>query len=524
MSDADSNAATDDHPAPDFEVPRLEVLFDSFEDFLEQAAADLAAAKFEIRPKEDLGDGDLAHLEIGLRERPALIRALGRVVETPGDADGGNGSATTRLSLTWVDPASDGLIASIRRWYPPVAGAETPAADTGPSAFDSAEWDVDFDALDDQEPDMPLPAVDDDDGDLEEVMEPEAEIEPQGETAPEAEVEEEAAVEAEDEAAPKPEEPEPRDAEDAFERLDAAHPQRHASPETATDPFSFNEDNLYDSKLRPPEEVDTGSFPLRQEPWRAPHPGAVAERELRPPGGTTASRPSALAFGESVALKTDSPKRSRRWLAIVAVLAIAAIVAGAWWSLRDRPRPASGSAAARSAQPGPAAAPPHVPVSIEPAPTASPPETATTGAPAAGEPASGDEQPAVTPPTTDSVPAEPAEVVDIAAEVESALRAWALAWSEKRVDDFIGCYTPDYSPADLDRETWMRQRRSRISAPATIEVGVSQVEVEVLDDSSAVARFFQTYVAKSKRRTTWKTFELVRGEDGWKIRKEATGK
>lgn len=172
------------------------------------------------------------------------------------------------------------------------------------------------------------------------------------------------------------------------------------------------------------------------------------------------------------AASADSGKRRAFWILLALVLAVA-LAAALWW------RPSSVAA--------PAARSP-----IEPPPSAPPMPAAPPSSPAVAEP-----------------------------QQLRAVDGWARAWSDQRVDDYFASYSPYFTPAGgLDRETWERQRRTRILAPRWIEVGVAFVELaEIAPDLSRV-RFVQAYESDSYADVVRKVLVLERREDGWKILEE----
>ncbi len=127
------------------------------------------------------------------------------------------------------------------------------------------------------------------------------------------------------------------------------------------------------------------------------------------------------------------------------------------------------------------------------------------------------------PPTEAPPPAsepEAAEAVDHEAateQVERVLLAWADAWSRQDPDSYLELYGPEYSPPGLDRDAWQRQRRARITAPESIEVTVSELDVELAGTERAIARFHQLYATGDKALSARKTLEIERLTAGWKI-------
>lgn len=151
-------------------------------------------------------------------------------------------------------------------------------------------------------------------------------------------------------------------------------------------------------------------------------------------------------------------------------------------------------------------------------------ERAHSGAPLQAPPAAGP-LPAAEQTAASPAPAEPA--ADLAndpaaavAAIEQVVRSWAAAWSGQQPEAYLGFYDPAFRPSDVDRREWERQRRSRILAPGHILVQVTDLEVELIDPSRAVARFHQSYQTDATHLFTWKTMVLARRPAGWAIVEE----
>ncbi|MDQ0012163.1 ketosteroid isomerase-like protein [Variovorax boronicumulans] len=138
--------------------------------------------------------------------------------------------------------------------------------------------------------------------------------------------------------------------------------------------------------------------------------------------------------------------------------------------------------------------------------------------------------PAATPPAPAApaaAPAAPAAAPAQApnagiAEVETAVRAWAAAWSARDVDRYLAAYAPDFTPAKKqDRKQWEAERRTRITNKSKISVAVDDLVISV-SGQTASARFKQVYSADKLKNTDRKTLELQRVGDKWLIRKEST--
>ena len=106
------------------------------------------------------------------------------------------------------------------------------------------------------------------------------------------------------------------------------------------------------------------------------------------------------------------------------------------------------------------------------------------------------------------------------ADVETAVRAWATAWSGKDLAGYLAAYSPDFRPASgQSRSTWEQERRSRILGKSRIGVELRNLNV-VVRGQTATASFQQIYSSDQVNETNAKTLELVRRNGGWVIAKE----
>jgi ketosteroid isomerase-like protein len=166
------------------------------------------------------------------------------------------------------------------------------------------------------------------------------------------------------------------------------------------------------------------------------------------------------------------------------------------------------------AAPTPAPAP--APVAPAPAPKPSPaPVPAPAPAPVS--------KPATSPAPAPAPTAAPTEAkADASArEVESALRAWAAAWSKKDLAGYFAAYSHDFTGGKT-RKTWEQERRDRIQGKRSISVKLSDIDVTV-SGNKATARFHQDYKADSLSISSGKRVDMVRTGGEWVIVKESSG-
>ncbi len=106
-------------------------------------------------------------------------------------------------------------------------------------------------------------------------------------------------------------------------------------------------------------------------------------------------------------------------------------------------------------------------------------------------------------------------------DLEELTLAWADAWSRQRARTYLAFYSPGFVPPDaLSRADWEALREERILKPRSIRVEVRDLETEILSPERARVSFDQIYRSDRFHDQVRKTFELVRGEQGWQILEE----
>ena len=116
--------------------------------------------------------------------------------------------------------------------------------------------------------------------------------------------------------------------------------------------------------------------------------------------------------------------------------------------------------------------------------------------------------------------AAPASDEELSA-ARATIRAWAQAWSEQRVEDYLDFYSVGFEPAGGEPlSEWRRQRQLRVSRPSWIRVTIGDIDLRLLSSDTALATFDQSYETATYRDRTRKTLELVRDDGTWKIEEE----
>lgn len=128
-----------------------------------------------------------------------------------------------------------------------------------------------------------------------------------------------------------------------------------------------------------------------------------------------------------------------------------------------------------------------------------------------------------TPAVTEKPATKPAVVAtgDTKADLLKATHAWAAAWSAQNSSKYLGFYADDFkTPAGTDRATWEAQRKERIAKPKSIEVGIADAKVSVIDAQHASVSFKQSYRATHLKTSSHKVLIWVKTSNGWQIAEE----
>ena len=110
---------------------------------------------------------------------------------------------------------------------------------------------------------------------------------------------------------------------------------------------------------------------------------------------------------------------------------------------------------------------------------------------------------------------------DSLALIEDTVRAWARAWSQRQVDEYLAFYSASFEPAGgLMRSEWREQRRDRLTRPRLIVVSLGQIDLRLTEEIRAEVAFVQTYRSNLYADKVDKILVLEREQSGWKIASE----
>ncbi len=105
---------------------------------------------------------------------------------------------------------------------------------------------------------------------------------------------------------------------------------------------------------------------------------------------------------------------------------------------------------------------------------------------------------------------------------EAALQSWARAWSAQDVNAYLAMYSDQFVPDDgASRTAWAAERRERVSAPSSIDVSISDVQVSRRGDQ-ALVRFNQRYRSNTYQDQESKALLMGESGDGWQILREGS--
>ncbi len=146
--------------------------------------------------------------------------------------------------------------------------------------------------------------------------------------------------------------------------------------------------------------------------------------------------------------------------------------------------------------------------------------------------------PVVTPPpvtpavTAETKPTTPAQAPEVKAvkepssnnnskEVQAAVLAWADAWSDRNVKEYLAAYGKNFdTPGSMSRSEWEAERRQRITSKANISVKLENLNISI-NGNKATAKFRQDYKANGVSKYSRKTLELAKTGERWFIVKES---
>ena len=115
----------------------------------------------------------------------------------------------------------------------------------------------------------------------------------------------------------------------------------------------------------------------------------------------------------------------------------------------------------------------------------------------------------------------PAAAADASEDIKAAVAKWAKAWSDQDVDTYLASYSSSFkTPKGESRSAWENLRRSRISAPKSIKLEISDLNISMDSNTQARVSFKQNYRASHLSQRTGKTLVMINTNGQWLIEQE----
>ncbi len=129
--------------------------------------------------------------------------------------------------------------------------------------------------------------------------------------------------------------------------------------------------------------------------------------------------------------------------------------------------------------------------------------------------------PELPPVTAETTVAVTALSDDVRQALEQTVDQWASAWQGQQVDAYLAFYSADFAvPGQQGRRAWETLRRSRLTRPGDITIGIAFDLFEIVAPDVAEVTFRQTYSSDVYSDVTNKTLKLRNEAAGWKILEE----
>jgi len=123
----------------------------------------------------------------------------------------------------------------------------------------------------------------------------------------------------------------------------------------------------------------------------------------------------------------------------------------------------------------------------------------------------------------ESEPNESHSQLSVDDHIRTLVSQWAVSWSKKNYTAYINFYKNDYKPKPwISHDSWLVLRKKRLEKEY-IQVNISNIEIEIIDESQANAFFDQYYESNTYTDATRKQLVFSKiNNDSWKIVKEDT--
>ncbi len=122
--------------------------------------------------------------------------------------------------------------------------------------------------------------------------------------------------------------------------------------------------------------------------------------------------------------------------------------------------------------------------------------------------------------SSDASPSGAAEETPFDRQVLDAVRSWQQAWLDRRLEDYLAHYLPDFAPLGASHLQWRQSRQVRFAAARNITLDLDGIQVQRLSSQLVRVVFKQSYRDARYADIGCKTLVLQMYESKWKIRAE----
>lgn len=109
---------------------------------------------------------------------------------------------------------------------------------------------------------------------------------------------------------------------------------------------------------------------------------------------------------------------------------------------------------------------------------------------------------------------------DSATTMETLVKQWAAAWSDKDFANYASFYSTDHKSGFDTHSAWLESRRQRIMRPGFIKIRVSNFQIRAINNHRAVIDFKQSFDSPAYNDRVTKRLGFKRTGKQWKIVEE----
>lgn len=105
-------------------------------------------------------------------------------------------------------------------------------------------------------------------------------------------------------------------------------------------------------------------------------------------------------------------------------------------------------------------------------------------------------------------------------EIKDFIDIWKSSWEQQDLSTYIGVYDQKFRSRGMDLKAWKRYKEKLNKKYRSIKIQISKLKIVRFSANSVWVRFRQIYQTGTYHDLGVKNLFLVRGKEGWKIKKE----